>query len=247
MIPTSIDGTDITGATIDGTDVQEITVDGQTVFSATTPAPAAAHWTFDNADTSGSTCFDIIGNLDGTIDGCATGQSGANQTYTTNESYEFDGSNDHIDIPTNAIDYSQPWSIACWFNTDLDHNGVIYNTDFSSNSRIFQFKKKDGGQIQLVGIFTASGQLNTSNVSNNQWHHAVATYNGANESSIYIDGNIDVTDTFSVNTSINSPIRFGDVGNIGVNPYNGSLDDMRYYDFELTSTQVNNLYNTGNV
>jgi len=31
--PTSIDGTDITGATIDGTDVQEITVDGQTVFS----------------------------------------------------------------------------------------------------------------------------------------------------------------------------------------------------------------------
>jgi hypothetical protein len=34
MIPTSIDGTDITGATIDGTDVTEITVDGQTVFSA---------------------------------------------------------------------------------------------------------------------------------------------------------------------------------------------------------------------
>jgi len=34
MPPTSIDGTDITGATIDGTDVQEITVDGQTVFSA---------------------------------------------------------------------------------------------------------------------------------------------------------------------------------------------------------------------
>jgi len=34
MIPTTIDGTDITGATIDGTDVQEITVDGQTVFNA---------------------------------------------------------------------------------------------------------------------------------------------------------------------------------------------------------------------
>ncbi len=32
--PTSIDGTDITGATIDGQDVQEITVDGDTVFTA---------------------------------------------------------------------------------------------------------------------------------------------------------------------------------------------------------------------
>jgi len=32
--PTSIDGTDISGATIDGQDVQQITVDGQTVFTA---------------------------------------------------------------------------------------------------------------------------------------------------------------------------------------------------------------------
>jgi len=35
--PTSIDGTDITGATIDGQDVQEITIDGQTVFTAIDP------------------------------------------------------------------------------------------------------------------------------------------------------------------------------------------------------------------
>jgi len=34
--PTSIDGTDITGATIDGQQVEEITIDGQTVFSAVT-------------------------------------------------------------------------------------------------------------------------------------------------------------------------------------------------------------------
>ena len=39
MIPTSIDGTDITGATIDGTDVQEITVDGDVVFSAAPSIP----------------------------------------------------------------------------------------------------------------------------------------------------------------------------------------------------------------
>jgi len=37
MIPTSIDGTDITGATIDGQDVTEITVDGDTVFTAGVP------------------------------------------------------------------------------------------------------------------------------------------------------------------------------------------------------------------
>jgi hypothetical protein len=38
--PTSIDGTDITGATIDGQDVQEITIDGQTVFTAAVGPPS---------------------------------------------------------------------------------------------------------------------------------------------------------------------------------------------------------------
>jgi len=41
MPPTSIDGTDITGATIDGTDVTEITVDGQTVFTPPPSVPAS--------------------------------------------------------------------------------------------------------------------------------------------------------------------------------------------------------------
>jgi len=45
--PTSIDGTDITGATIDGQEVQEITVDGQTVFTA---GPAPGNFQYDSQD-----------------------------------------------------------------------------------------------------------------------------------------------------------------------------------------------------
>jgi hypothetical protein len=49
MPPTSIDGTDITGATIDGQDVQEITVDGQTVFTA---SPIIFEDNFEDQDIS---------------------------------------------------------------------------------------------------------------------------------------------------------------------------------------------------
>jgi len=52
--PTSIDGTDITGATIDGTDVQEITVDGQTVFTAISPFSY-----FDDFDTNTFSDYEI--------------------------------------------------------------------------------------------------------------------------------------------------------------------------------------------
>jgi len=48
--PTSIDGTDITGATIDGQEVQEITIDGQTVFTAVPPgAFDLAQYTLDKS------------------------------------------------------------------------------------------------------------------------------------------------------------------------------------------------------
>jgi len=245
MPPTSIDGTDITGATIDGTDVTEITVDGQTVFTAGPTVVPTHHWTLDNADTSGSTCLDTVGSIDGTINGPTTGKSGANDTYTTNESYEFDGSNDTVDFGSNSIDYSQGWTIACWINTDNDHNGIFYAVETSS-ARVFQFKKKDAGQIQLNGVGLASGQLNTSPVSNSVWHHTVATYDGGSSATIYIDGSPDVTDTFSVSTSANQPLFFGNRDQ-GGNPYDGLLDDVRFYDVELTAAQVFDLYDTGDV
>ena len=48
MAPTSIDGSDITGATIDGQDVSEITVDGQTVFEAGPDIPDSGVYLHDD-------------------------------------------------------------------------------------------------------------------------------------------------------------------------------------------------------
>jgi len=50
MIPTSIDGTDITGATIDGSNVTEITVDGDTVFTAGAVIPESVVDNFDSGN-----------------------------------------------------------------------------------------------------------------------------------------------------------------------------------------------------
>jgi hypothetical protein len=68
--PTSIDGTDITGATIDGQDVAEITIDGQTVFTSGIQFPDSqdiyARYAADNIVASNgdpiSTWTDLSGN-----------------------------------------------------------------------------------------------------------------------------------------------------------------------------------------
>jgi hypothetical protein len=62
--PTSIDGTDITGATIDGQEVQEITIDGQTVFTAIPDSgKLQAHYDATESASPGSNLVtDISGN-----------------------------------------------------------------------------------------------------------------------------------------------------------------------------------------
>jgi len=70
--PTSIDGTDITGATIDGTDVQEITVDGDVVFSAVPPIPDENIYLQDDFDDN---------RLTNRIDNGTTTYNGVTGTY----------------------------------------------------------------------------------------------------------------------------------------------------------------------
>jgi len=75
--PTSIDGTDITGATIDGTDVEEITVDGQTVFTAVPSLPTSGllH-RYDASELTGETDgqnVDTLPDLAGSNDLSRTG------------------------------------------------------------------------------------------------------------------------------------------------------------------------------
>jgi len=109
MIPTSIDGTDITGATIDGTDVTEITVDGQSVFSGGIPDSGDLHAQYDWSNNSTTTSsvpdltgngFDLTGsftNLTGSINGVQAG--------------EFDGSSDEVSV--NFSNQLQPNTIFC--------------------------------------------------------------------------------------------------------------------------------------
>jgi len=118
--PTSIDGTDITGATIDGTDVQEITVDGQTVFTAGPDVPTAGllH-RYDASELTGETdgqnvdTFpDLAGGADlsrtGTVEYADAAMNGLPALRT------FSGGDG---IMTGGTVLSQPWAV--WFAMDI--------------------------------------------------------------------------------------------------------------------------------
>jgi len=111
MIPTSIDGTDITGATIDGQDVQEITVDGQTVFTAGPDIPDSVtdQWPMDEG--SGT----ALGNDIGTVDASLTSATWvAASKYTGGYATDYDGVDDYWSVDSRIDVNGQQWGVAFW-------------------------------------------------------------------------------------------------------------------------------------
>jgi hypothetical protein len=133
--PTSIDGTDITGATIDGQEVQEITIDGQTVFTGI-PDAGELQARYDATALSQS---------DGQAVSTWTDQASTNDlTAGTAPTYrasglnglpvvEFDGNDDFLDVSFNALSQPNHIFMTCKI---LQTGGVIFDADSSFDQAI---------------------------------------------------------------------------------------------------------------
>jgi len=256
--PTSIDGTDITGATIDGTDVTEITVDGDSVFSAQT-LPVAysnliAWYPFDSAEYGGANADDvtaIIGGsgddtaYDGTVNG-ATYQSSGGVTDINaggnSGAFDFGGSGDNIETGGGTF---APDTICLWIKADVDIN--------SSSS----FMRLLGSVNQLTSIVTGSlsSNINGEAVSifdnsgikgwggsydANEWYHWAFVFDGQWE--FYSDGvkqtsvdNDGFVNAFSADSHYIGRASFDTVS------FDGTIDDVRFYNTDLSTSQISDI------
>jgi len=169
MPPTSIDGTDITGATIDGQDVQEITVDGQTVFTA---GPSLVVDNFEsgnltNGGWSGSTgSFDVNSNSpveEGTFSVKYTSSSGNDRIGTSSGVDKVPDVGDTHTFyvhPANASNsITSTWVASD--STSARNNGYEIQTRADNNSVAFR--------VWVGGSF--GGTLDSENVTiGSQWY-----------------------------------------------------------------------------
>jgi hypothetical protein len=162
--PTSIDGTDITGATIDGQEVQEITVDGQTVFTALPK-------TLESFESGISDYQGDTGNVTTT-----TGQS-----TNGNSSLRFDRSDGVSFVATDTA--SKSLTAGDNFAVDMyippgwsDQGGIIffdedpnsffgseYNTRLNGNGNTFDIRLNNGGNTNVLA------SASVSSYSTDQW------------------------------------------------------------------------------
>jgi len=133
---------------------------------------------------------------------------------------------------------TSPLSISAWFKT----------VDGGANNGFFKMGSWASWSCIIVGpgaVSTYGAQLgSTGGYSDNLWHHIVATVTTARLVTLYVDNTyIDSATWASLNIADTTDIRMGAWDTWALN---GSMDDVRIFNYALSPADVILLYNAGN-
>jgi len=211
------------------------------------PESGVANWTFDSEETVSGQAIDVWGTNDATINGPTTVDvTGANQTYTTNGAYRFDGSGDKVQSPV-PLDTSSGFTVNYWIKTTDDGSGFDH---FWST-----YDGTEGAFLQLEDTGSAVFIMNSSSgtnarvvtpeaVNDGSWAMFTYVWDGS-QLTAYLDG---------ISIGFDSTTISGTHGNLafGAQPINTAYqahtgDDPRVYNKALTDQEVQNLYYTGSI
>jgi len=192
----------------------------------------------------------------GTVNGAALT---TDRFGNANKAYNFDGTSNFIDISSlNNISY-KPITYNLWMNLNA-YNTINYPL---------------GGGMQLIGR-DWSGYYNigclilwdypAASINNdisyyigqtaahasytpplNSWLNITMTLSSQDTIKFYINGNLQYTQHYPTNSSVNGPFRIGAGADpnpsIGRFHYNGKLDDIGVWNRVLTPQEITDLYN----
>ena len=215
-------------------------------------------WKFDEG--SGATASDSSGNgNDGILNGDTSWTAGKVGSYAL----DFDGDVDYVEIADDdSLTPSSQITLAFWiYNRGGQHAGIWKYASCAAdegspgNSRAYYTCISENTDKAQLGIFSSVDNFDAidsvSTVPLNQWHHVAATFNQG-EAVVYIDGQLDNSDTLSVSSIMNDaqPLIIGGSWEYcGEDSFqsalNGLADDVRIYDRALSPEEIEQLYQDG--
>lgn len=162
-----------------------------------------------------------------------------------------------------------PFSISVWIKIDPRQSAATYFARKAGNSYSydFQWAYTPSTKTISVNVYTGSNggngfgnritlEQDNAPITKDQWHHFVLTYDAGLSSTglnLYIDGTEQTnsvtrtdTGTFTGMLGLSSAWKFGQRTNEMQNTLFGKYHEIAFFDTELTSTQVQEIYNNKN-
>jgi hypothetical protein len=219
-----------------------------TTLTATGATNLLADWTFD--ESSGAIAYDSSGNGNtGTI----VDTGGNPITWGSGligEALYFDGETE-VTVPNSAsLNPLNGISIAGWVNADYWGSGsyVPRIIEKGASDNQYALLSTSSGQLEFLLAGVSNGTLVANAPSNSSWHHLAGTYDGT-VMRFYVDGQ-----QVAQQTASGPPITSSDPLAVGIKPggtaltaFSGSIDDLRIYGRALSSSEINQLFNTDTV
>jgi chitodextrinase len=215
-----------------------------TVSNTSTGPPTQGligYWNFDEG--SGTIAHDTSGGgYNGTINGA---------TWTTGEingALSFNGSTSYVATPNIAL--GSTFSVSAWVNPTVTtqtgyariletrYNGGLYLGVDPSGTKYKLIVNQGSGSTGGCGLAFGCAEGGTVTAG---WHLVTATYDGTT-ATLYVDGTVAATDTFTAPSATNLPLYVGKYYGGGY-IWNGSIDDVRLYNRALTATEVASIEN----
>ncbi|MCS3679320.1 fibronectin type 3 domain-containing protein [Salinibacter ruber] len=184
---------------------------------------------------------DATGNGNsGTVNGATltTDRSG-----NAGEAYDFDGEDDYINVPDDAVKTSSG-SVCAWFlarsKTDGENDRVFSMSNFTSpgGTRLY-LSLASGEEFRAAFI---SDQLGDVPISFGEWQHTCFTWDDTS-SELYLNGNLE--DASSGGEPTNGRVNLGSYGEGFKSFLDGKIDQVRIYDRPLSESEVQQLYGKG--
>jgi hypothetical protein len=234
-----------------------------------------AYWAMDECQ--GATIHDESGNSNvGTLQLGALGQTAmgtcadngttpwyVGRTGKYSASINLDGQDDYVDFGASSLTNFQnnaPFSISLWMTKNNTGSfDYLFQKRSSSTSAGWALYTTDTAAVTFLLGSTGALKYMVSSPDNSYsttgWYHVTVTYDGSQNVSglkMYING---VEKTLTVgDNDCGSPITYSNNMKIGIDDglssgawFQGQIDDVKVFNYTLTTSQVKALYNNGAV
>ncbi len=184
-----------------------------------------------------------------------------NRSGISNQAYSFDG-NDNITL--NSLTIKSEISVSFWTaNINVNSGGhIVTQSDPNNPSKVnwaFEYLPNTSNHANKAGSFKGMYNTSCSSVATNElyhktlsisnWNHVVYTISSTGIFNIYLNGTKVQSSSLSAfpscNTQSGVTLRFGGPWHSGDPLYfNGTIDDIGIWNRALSSSEINQLYQT---
>jgi len=184
---------------------------------------------------------DFLGIHDGTVSGAVLT---TDRFGNTDSAYYFDGINDYIDIPNylkvDSVDTGI--TISAWVN--LGASSANYDRIFSFGTTTSNYQYPDiamaiDGSLKFYTYHLTGGWYDSGiNLALDTWTHITYTFEESGAVNAYVNGNHVYYVALSSGTFTNLYLTIGNRGDLNNEACNGKIDDVRFYDRKLESSEI---------